>query len=65
MRTIVGSEKLKGRGRPLEGPTHTWMNYIKMDLTETVYEFVYWIHLDQDSDKGWALVNMVMNLLVP
>jgi hypothetical protein len=26
---------------------------------------VEWLHLAQDRDKMWALVNMVVNLLVP
>jgi len=38
--------------------------------TFTVYdryrwEGVDWIHLAQDRDQWWALVNMVMNLRVP
>jgi hypothetical protein len=35
------------------------------DLREVGFEGVEWIHLDQDRDKWWALVNMVMNIQVP
>jgi hypothetical protein len=36
-----------------------------MDLREIGWECVDWIHLAQDMDQGWAVVNMVMNLQVP
>jgi hypothetical protein len=29
------------------------------------YEVVDWIHLTEDRDQLWAVVNMVMNLQVP
>jgi hypothetical protein len=38
---------------------------IRMDLKEIGWESVEWIHLAQDRDWWWALVNMVMNLQVP
>jgi len=38
---------------------------IRMDLSETEWEGVDWIHLAQDRDQLWAVVNMVMNLWVP
>jgi hypothetical protein len=38
---------------------------IKMDIKETGYEGVEWIHLAQDMDQWRILVNMLMNLLVP
>jgi len=37
---------------------------IRMELTEIGWEGVDWIHLSQDRDQWWALVNMVMNLQV-
>jgi len=37
---------------------------MRMDLNETGWEFVDWIHLSQDRDWWQALVNMVMNLQV-
>jgi hypothetical protein len=36
-----------------------------MDLKEIGSEGVDLIHLVQDRDQWWALVNMVMNLQVP
>jgi len=36
-----------------------------MDLREIGWEVVDWIHLAQDRDKWWVVVNMVMNLWVP
>jgi hypothetical protein len=38
---------------------------LKMDLRETEFGDVDWIHLAQDRDRWRALVNMVMNLWVP
>jgi hypothetical protein len=38
---------------------------IRIDLREIVWEGVDWMHLAQDRDQWWALVNMVMNLWVP
>jgi hypothetical protein len=36
-----------------------------MDLIDIKWEGVVWMHLAQDRDKWWALVNTVMNLRVP
>jgi hypothetical protein len=36
-----------------------------MDLTEIGWEHVDWMHVAQDRDKWWAVVNIVMNLWVP
>jgi hypothetical protein len=38
---------------------------IKMDHREIGCGDVDWIHLAQDRDTWWALVNMVMNLQIP
>jgi len=38
---------------------------IKIDLTETRFGCVDWIHMAHDSDLLWALVNMVIKILVP
>jgi hypothetical protein len=35
-----------------------------MDLREIGWEVVDWIHMFQDKDQWWALVNEVMNLWV-
>jgi len=36
-----------------------------MNLREIVWEVVDWIHLAQDRDQWRAVVNTVMNFLVP
>jgi hypothetical protein len=38
---------------------------IKMNLKEFGWGGMYCIHLGQDRDQWWALVNTVMNLRVP
>jgi len=38
---------------------------INTDLKEIRCEGVGWIHVVQDRDKWWALVNTVMNLWIP
>jgi hypothetical protein len=51
--------------RPLGRPRCRWEDNIKMDLGEIGFLDVDWIHLAQDRDRWWALVNTVMNLRVP
>jgi hypothetical protein len=60
-RVLVGKPKGK---RPLERPRHRWEDGIRMDLGEIGRGGVEWIHLAQDRDHWWALVNAVMNLWV-
>jgi len=36
-----------------------------MDLQEVGFEGIDWINVADDRDRWWALVNVVMNLLVP
>jgi hypothetical protein len=50
--------------RPLRTPRHRWEDNMKVDLREIEWESVDWIHLIQDRDQRWALVNMVLNLWV-
>jgi hypothetical protein len=50
---------------PLGRPTHRWEDNIKIDLRETGWGGMDWIHLAQDRDQWRALVNMVMNIWVP
>jgi hypothetical protein len=38
---------------------------MKIDLREIGYSGVDWIHLAQDRDPWWDLMNTVMNLCVP
>jgi hypothetical protein len=52
------------RKRPLGRPMHRWED-IKMDLRETGWEGVDWMHLDQDRDQWQTVVNTVKNLQVP
>jgi ribosome biogenesis protein Nip4 len=51
--------------RPLGRPRHRCEDNIKMDLREIGFGDVDWIHLVQDRDRWWALVNTVMNNRVP
>jgi hypothetical protein len=46
-------------------PRRRWEDNIRMDLRETGWEDVDWIHLVQDRDQWQALVNTVMDLRVP
>jgi len=57
-------EKPEGK-KPLERPRHKWEDNIKMDLQEVRYGGMDWIELAQDRDRWRALVNDVMNFLVP
>jgi hypothetical protein len=59
---LVG--RSEGR-RPLGRPRRRWKDNIKMDLRETGFGDVDWIHWAQDRDRWRALVNAVMNLRVP
>ena len=56
--------KPEGR-RPLGKPRSRWEYNIKMDLQEMECRDMDWIDVAQDRDRWWALVNAVMNLLVP
>jgi hypothetical protein len=51
--------------RPLGSPRRRWEDNNKMDLREIGFGDVDWIHWAQDRDMWRALVNTVMNLLVP
>jgi hypothetical protein len=46
-------------------PRNRWEDTIKMDLGDFEFGDVDWINLVQDRDKWRALVNTVMNFLVP
>jgi hypothetical protein len=59
---LVGKPKGK---RPLRRNRHRWEDNIRLDLREIVWEDVKWMHLAQDRDQWWDLVNTVMNIPVP
>jgi hypothetical protein len=59
----VFMRKPKGK-RPHKRPRRRWEDEIRMDLRETGWGCVEWIHLAQDRDRWRALVNAVMNLRV-
>ena len=60
-RVLVGKPEGK---RPFGRPRYRWEDNIKMDLRE-VGRGGDWVELAQDRDRWRALVNMVMNFLVP
>jgi hypothetical protein len=51
--------------RPLGRPRRRWVDNIRMDLREVVWDGMDWIGLAQDRDQWRALLNTVMNLRVP
>jgi hypothetical protein len=51
--------------RPLRSPRRRWKDNIKMDLTEIGWRSMDWIDLTQVRDQWRALVNRVLNHLVP
>jgi hypothetical protein len=61
-RVLVGKPEGK---RPLGRPRRRWEDDIKMDLQEVECGSMDWIWLFQDMYSWRALVNAVMNLLVP
>ena len=50
---------------PLGWPRRRWEDNIKMDLQEVRWGGMDWIDLAEDTGRWRALVNPVMNLLVP
>jgi hypothetical protein len=59
---LVGNPEGK---RPLRRPRHRWDDNFKMDLEETGLEGMDCVHVAQDRDLRWPLMNMVMNLWFP
>jgi hypothetical protein len=45
--------------------THRWEDNIRMDVRVIDWLGLDWSHMAHDRDQWRALVNMVMNLLVP
>ena len=61
-KVLVGKPEGK---RPLERPRRRWEDNIKMDLQEVEWVGMHLIDLAHDMGRWRALVNAVMNLLVP
>ena len=61
-RILVGKPERK---RQLGRKRRRWEDNIKMDLQEVGCGDMDWIELAEDRDRWRALVNAVMNLLVP
>jgi hypothetical protein len=61
-RILVGKPEGK---RPLGRLRRRWMDSIKMDLREIVWDGMNWIDVTQDRDQWRALVNTVTNLRIP
>jgi hypothetical protein len=59
---LVGKPEGK---RPLGRPRCRWEDNIKLDLQEVGFGGMDWVDLAQDKDRWRALVNAVMNILVP
>jgi hypothetical protein len=55
----LGRKAWKKRG-PLGRPKCRWKDFKEIGL-----ECMDWIHLAQNRDQWWALVNMVINLCFP
>jgi hypothetical protein len=49
----------------LRRPRSRWTDNIKMDLQEVGCGGMDWIELVQDRDRWRALVNVIVNILVP
>jgi hypothetical protein len=50
--------------KTLRRPRDRWEDNISMNLRKIGWEDVDWMHLAQDRDQRWAVVNTVMNLWV-
>jgi hypothetical protein len=59
---LVGKPEGKG---PLGRARLRWVDNMRMDLGEMEWDVVDWIDVAQDRDQWRALVNTVLNLLVP
>jgi hypothetical protein len=51
--------------RPLGRPRNGWENNIRIDLRDTAWKVVNWMHLAEDRNQWRDVVNMVMNLRGP
>jgi hypothetical protein len=53
------------RKRPQGRPRHRWIDNVMVNLGEVGWDDVDWIGLAKDRNRWRALVNSVLNLLVP
>jgi hypothetical protein len=53
------------RKMPLGRPRSRWKDNLRRDIRKIRWEGVHWMHLAQDRNQWWAVVNTVMNLPVP
>jgi hypothetical protein len=58
----LGKPEIK---RPIGRPRRRWEDNLRIDLKELGWGGMDWIHLAQDREQWWALVNGVMNLRFP
>jgi hypothetical protein len=61
-RVLVGKPEGK---RPVGRPRRSWVDHVNIDLRELRWDGMDWIDLAQDRDQWRALMNTVMELLVP
>jgi hypothetical protein len=61
---ILIEKNLKGRGNSEDLGVDRWL-ILELDVREIDWEAVGWIHLAQNRDKWWALVDTVMKSRVP
>lgn len=59
---LLGKSEVK---KSLGRPRRRWENNITMDLRETGWDDMEWIHLAEDRDQWKELKNTTMNLRVP
>jgi hypothetical protein len=59
-----GCKALSDRKRALERPRRIWYDSVMMYLREIGWGGVRRIHLAQDRDRWWVLMNTVMNFRV-
>jgi hypothetical protein len=61
---IIWTGKPDGE-KPIRRHRSRWEDIIKMDLWEIGFEGMHFIHMAQDRDWLWALLNIVVKLWVP
>jgi hypothetical protein len=61
-RVLVGRPEGK---KELRKPRRKWEDTIKIDFRETGWVVMDWIHLAEERNQWWALVDTVMKLRLP